>query len=67
MVNYGSCMKSKHTACNMEKHFIEELSHSEEDFDVQIIINLKAFRVRNIKLGNPKKSFKAIGKLLCVP
>ena len=57
MVNYGSCMKSKHTACNMEKHFTEELNHSEEDFDVQIFVQLESVPCQKYQTRKPPKKF----------
>ena len=41
MANYRSCIKNKKISCNIDEHFIEETNHSNEDFDVQIIVQLE--------------------------
>lgn len=41
----------------MEKHFIEELNHSEEDFDIQIIVQLESVPCQKYQTRKPQKKF----------
>ena len=47
MANYRSKTKK---SCNIDKHFIEEINHSIEDFYIQIIVQFIVYR--NTWLGN---------------
>ena len=56
-------VKNKNTLISSRLFFTKETNPSVEDFDVQVIAQLKIFHVVNINPEYAKNNFKGIGEL----
>ena len=66
MANYRSCIRNGRISCNVDKHFVESLDHSLEDFDVQIICMLRNPPKKKKELSVRLKQFEGYWQIkLC--
>ena len=58
MANYRSSIKNKKISCNIDKHFVENLDHSLNDFDSQIICQIENVPRNQKQLTTRLKQFE---------
>ena len=66
MANYRSSIKNKKISCNIDKHFVENLDHSLNDFDSQIICQIENVPRNQKQLTTRLKQFEGYWQIqLC--